>query len=157
MKRRHFFRDTALTVAGTSLLGSLESIAGINARSDHFGSNTANNIIFMVSDGMSTGTLNLANLLLQRKEGRTSTWISLYQNQLVQRALMDTASASALLPIRQQPAPPGAVAFAYPTDHSMWRQTVNSINLFSASKHRRKQHIGFLTQTFSLKFWYAYE
>lgn len=97
MKRRNFFRNTALTVAGTSLLGNLEAIAGINTRNDHFRSKSAKNIIFMVSDGMSTGTLNLANLLLQRKEGRTSTWINLYQNQLVQRALMDTASANALV------------------------------------------------------------
>jgi alkaline phosphatase len=39
------------------------------------------NIIFMVSDGMSHGTLNMADLLLQRKEGRSSNWIKLYRKK----------------------------------------------------------------------------
>ncbi|MBX3239250.1 MAG: alkaline phosphatase [Chitinophagaceae bacterium] len=97
MKRRTFFRNASLTMLGSSLLGSLNSIAGNNAKSNHFDAKKAKNIIFMVSDGMSTGTLNMADMLLRRKEGRASTWISLYEQQAVQRALMDTASANALV------------------------------------------------------------
>lgn len=51
----------------------------------------------MVSDGMSMGTLTMADLLLQRKEGRRSKWLSLYDEGKVTRALMDTASANALV------------------------------------------------------------
>ena len=55
------------------------------------------NIIFMVSDGMSHGTLNMADLLLQRKESRSSNWIKLYREQKAKRAYMDTASANSLV------------------------------------------------------------
>ena len=51
----------------------------------------------MVSDGMSIGTLTMADLLLQRKEGRRSKWLSLYDEGKATRALMDTASADALV------------------------------------------------------------
>jgi alkaline phosphatase len=51
----------------------------------------------MVSDGMSHGTLNMADLLLQRKEGRSSNWIKLYREQKATRAYMDTASADSLV------------------------------------------------------------
>ncbi len=46
---------------------------------------------------MSTGTLNMADLLLQQKEGRHSTWVQLIRDQRVRRAFMDTASASSLV------------------------------------------------------------
>ncbi|GAB3414080.1 alkaline phosphatase [Niabella aquatica] len=51
----------------------------------------------MVSDGMSTGTLNLADMFLQRKEGQRSHWLKLYDEQKITRALMDTASASSMV------------------------------------------------------------
>lgn len=51
----------------------------------------------MVSDGMSTGTLNMADLYLNRKMGRSSNWMQLYKDQKVNRALMDTASASSIV------------------------------------------------------------
>lgn len=98
MKRRDFFRNTALTALGASVLSPFQSIAGDNAikrRSPQM--RKAKNIIFMVSDGMSTGTLNMANLLLQRKEGRPSNWLALYERNEATRALMDTASASSLV------------------------------------------------------------
>ncbi len=60
-------------------------------------SRQARNIIFLVSDGMSIGTLTMADLLLQRKEGRPSHWLQLYRSQRVVRALMDTASADSLV------------------------------------------------------------
>lgn len=58
---------------------------------------TAKNIIFLVSDGMSTGTLNMTDLYLNRKFGKSSNWIQLYKDNRVSRALMDTASASSIV------------------------------------------------------------
>ncbi|MFT3948179.1 MAG: alkaline phosphatase [Agriterribacter sp.] len=95
MQRRDFFRNGSLAFIGSTFLGQnpLQASAipakGLKRK--------ARNIIFMVSDGMSTGTLNMADLLLQRKEGRRSTWLSLYDEQIINRALMDTASASSLV------------------------------------------------------------
>jgi len=51
----------------------------------------------MVSDGMSTGTLNMADLYLNRKTGKGSNWLQLYKDQRVNIALMDTASASSIV------------------------------------------------------------
>ncbi len=91
MKRRDFFKNGSLAFIGTSLF------TGQAFRAEAFKGKVAKNIIFMVSDGMSTGTLNMADLLLQRKEGRRSTWLQLYQDNLVARSLVDTSSASALV------------------------------------------------------------
>ncbi|MEI9955514.1 MAG: hypothetical protein WDM90_04205 [Ferruginibacter sp.] len=37
----------------------------------------------MVSDGMSSGTLTMANILLERKYGKQSTWMKLYRENKV--------------------------------------------------------------------------
>lgn len=55
------------------------------------------NLIFMVSDGMSSGTLAMAELLRYRKEGRHSSWIQLYIDGLAQRSLMDMASLNSIV------------------------------------------------------------
>src|SRR5690606_30024181 len=57
----------------------------------------AKNIIFMVSDGMSVGTLSMANMLSELRDGKLCTWMSLYHEGLVSRGLMDTASANSLV------------------------------------------------------------
>ncbi|RZM19407.1 MAG: alkaline phosphatase [Pedobacter sp.] len=46
---------------------------------------------------MSTGTLNMADLYLNRKTGKGSNWLQLYKDQRVARALMDTASANSIV------------------------------------------------------------
>lgn len=51
----------------------------------------------MVSDGMSTGTLNMADIYLQRKLGTQSRWLQMYEPGKATRALMSTASASSLV------------------------------------------------------------
>ncbi|MGF7217218.1 alkaline phosphatase [Spirosoma lacussanchae] len=93
MKRRDFFRSSTLATISTALVDPwqlrTESLLQKTGR--------AKNIIFLVSDGMSTGTLNMADLLRQRKEGRSSHWLGLYRDNRVHRALMDTASASSLV------------------------------------------------------------
>lgn len=99
MKRRDFFRSAAITAAGAAVLAPIQSkgdtIAGMFSPSSKI--KTAKNIIFMVSDGMSMGTLSMANMLSQRKFGKSSTWISLYEQQKVNRGLMDMASANSMV------------------------------------------------------------
>lgn len=97
MDRRKFFRNGSLFTLGTALLNPFESSAGtLNLK--HINKNKkAKNIIFLVSDGMSTGTLNMADLYLSRKTGKGSNWLQLYKDQRVSRALMDTASASSIV------------------------------------------------------------
>lgn len=57
----------------------------------------AKNIIFLVSDGMSDGTLTMADLMRRRQEGRASNWIQLYEEGRVQRSLMDMAAANSIV------------------------------------------------------------
>jgi alkaline phosphatase len=53
----------------------------------------ARNLIFMVSDGMSAGTLTLADLYLQKMEGRRSNWLRLASDPAFRRSLQTTYSA----------------------------------------------------------------
>lgn len=95
MERKDFLRLGGLAAAGTmlGLNGQATNIDELKAKQK------AKNIIILVSDGMSIGTLNMADLFLQRKEGRGSYWLDLYRdrNRKITRALMDTASASSLV------------------------------------------------------------
>ncbi|MDP1589389.1 MAG: alkaline phosphatase, partial [Prosthecobacter sp.] len=50
-----------------------------------------------MSDGMSQGTLTMADHFLQRRDGRHSHWIQLYRDNRVVRSLMDTCSANSLV------------------------------------------------------------
>lgn len=87
--RRDFLKTSALS---TLLFGSGIAMAG--------GCNAINqkgrtkNIIFMVSDGMSSGTLQMADTYLRRLEGRPSNWIKLLEENVLNRGLMDMASAN---------------------------------------------------------------
>lgn len=93
MKRRSFFKNVAITAAGTSLLSPFQTLAGVPKPLRK----KAKNIIFMVSDGMSHGTLALANMFSERRDGKLSPWMSLYHEGGVTRGLMDTASADNLV------------------------------------------------------------
>lgn len=95
MKRRDFFKNGSLLALGGLLLNPFELKA--NSIKEEFGNKKAKNIIFLVSDGMSSGTLTMTDQLLRRKNGKPSTWIKMYENQLVQRSLMDMASASSIV------------------------------------------------------------
>jgi alkaline phosphatase len=97
MNRRKFFRNGSLFTLGTTLLNPFEGKAGILDLQHLHKNKKAKNIIFMVSDGMSSGTLNMADMYLNRKTGRGSNWLQLYKDQRVSRALMDTASASSIV------------------------------------------------------------
>jgi len=98
MKRREFFVKSSMGAAASSLVLPFGACTPSKALANGTGmGKKAKNIIFMVSDGMSTGTLNMAELLLKKKEGRNSNWLDLYRNQRVSRALMDMASASSMV------------------------------------------------------------
>jgi alkaline phosphatase len=97
MIRRDFFKTSTIALLGTSLGSALEPVSQILSPADEKAVGTAKNIIFLVSDGMSNGTLTMANLLSERMYGRESKWISMYREGIVKRAFMDTASANALV------------------------------------------------------------
>ncbi len=97
MDRRKFFRNGSLFTIGTAVLNPFESVANTLDFTPENKNKKAKNIIFLVSDGMSTGTLNMADLFLNRKTGKGSNWLQLYKDNRVSRALMDTASASSIV------------------------------------------------------------
>lgn len=96
MKRRNFFKNGTLGAIGASLFTPFESLKASNFEHT-WKRKKAKNIIMLVSDGMSTGTLNMADLYLSRKTGKGSAWLNLYKENKVSRALMDMASASSIV------------------------------------------------------------
>lgn len=98
MKRRDFFKNTALAGIGASLLSPELLFAKESFyKPESWKGKNAKNIIFLVSDGMSSGTLNMTDILMRQKFGRHSNWIQLYKDNRIHRALMDTASASSFV------------------------------------------------------------
>jgi len=95
MDRRKFLKGSALlsglfTINPVDLLANpIKEVPDLKGR--------AKNIIFMISDGMSSGTLAMANLYSQNILGKNGNWMNLYQQNKVSRALMDTASASSIV------------------------------------------------------------
>lgn len=57
----------------------------------------AKNIIVLVSDGMSLGTLTLAERYLRTHHDRGTHWLGLYARPDIRRVLMDTTSANSLV------------------------------------------------------------
>ena len=95
--RRAFLRAT---VAGSLLLpAALRSAEASTATAAAPSPRPARarNIIFLVSDGMSMGTLTLAERYLRAREQRGTHWLGLYARPDVRRALMDTSSAGSLV------------------------------------------------------------
>ena len=64
---------------------------------EEFKGKSTKNIIYMVSDGMSAGTLVMADLYSKRILGKPSNWINLYQQNLVTKAYMDMQSLSSIV------------------------------------------------------------
>src|SRR5690554_2016794 len=97
MKRRDFFKNSSLTAAGLAISPLLFSADKSTSLAFSELKNEAKNIIFMVSDGMSTGTLTLADLYIQATLGKHTAWIENYKNGRFKRAMMDIALASSLV------------------------------------------------------------
>lgn len=83
--RRSFLRATGLAAAAAAVAPSV----AYGGRSR----NNPRNVIFMVSDGMSQGTMTLADMVTKHRTGQHSAWTELLQTEGVKRALMTTHSA----------------------------------------------------------------
>jgi alkaline phosphatase len=97
MNRRKFFKNGSLFTIGSLVINPFDGIAKNETIQPTFKNKKAKNIIFLVSDGMSSGTLNMADIYLDRKNGRSSNWLNLYRENKVTHALMDMASASSIV------------------------------------------------------------
>jgi alkaline phosphatase len=97
MNRRSFFKNSSILTAGTLVLNPFEGLANPLDIHQEFKNKKAKNIIMLVSDGMSSGTLTMADVFLSRKNGIGSNWLNLYKENQVSRALMDMASASSII------------------------------------------------------------
>ena len=97
MNRRKFLRNGSLFTLGTAFISPFHATAAPITPDIIDKNKKAKNIILLVSDGMSSGTLNMADLYLNRKTGKGSNWLQLYKDNRVSRALMDTASASSIV------------------------------------------------------------
>lgn len=96
MDRRKFLKGSAL-LSGALALNPIELLGNTSKENFSFRRKKAKNIIFMISDGMSNGTLSMANLYSKNILGKESNWMNLYTENKVSRALMDTASASSIV------------------------------------------------------------
>lgn len=96
--RRDFLKTGALSTlfAGPLILNGCGSSEEVTNGQDR-GNGKAKNIIFLVSDGMSTGTLTAADHMLQRQFNRRSKWMELYETNRANRFLMDMASRDSLV------------------------------------------------------------
>ena len=97
--RRDFLKTGALGALALGT-GGVTSTANGQARTDPGNVDApgdAKNIIFLVSDGMSAGTLTMADLARRRWEGRPSNWIRLYEEGRAQRGVMDMAAANSIV------------------------------------------------------------
>lgn len=97
--RRAFLKSAVSGAAVAALPAALPAATGTKpsasrARGESGG---ARNVIFLVSDGMSLGTLSMAQQFRRRREGRGTEWIGLCGREGVHRALIDTASASSIV------------------------------------------------------------
>ncbi|WP_044213058.1 alkaline phosphatase [Flammeovirga sp. OC4] len=97
MNRRKFFKNGSLFALGASVLNPLNAGATPKDFDTYKKSKKAKNIIILVSDGMSTGTLNMADLYLSRKMGTGSNWLQLYRDNKATRGLMDMASLNSIV------------------------------------------------------------
>lgn len=105
LKRRSFLRITAAAAmaAGGAAGGAAAGAGGAPAvpmlrpSAAWRGGGKARNVIFIVSDGMSFGTLTLADMFRRRHEQRPSEWLALLGRPGVRRGLYSTCSADSLV------------------------------------------------------------
>lgn len=91
--RRRFMLGAG-ALAGAAALGRSPTTAPARApRTLRNARGAARNAIFMVADGMSAGTLTLADTLCRARHGRPSHWVSLWNQPGVRRASAATYSA----------------------------------------------------------------
>lgn len=93
MNRRQFLKaGTATAVAAGGAWAWPISTEASRSSRRRSGSGRPRNVIVMVSDGMSSGTLSITDQFLRWRDGRPSNWIKAYELGEVTRGLMETAS-----------------------------------------------------------------
>jgi len=91
ISRRDFLKTGALSTAGIISLNGTQKNGRFHKKISLPGD--AKNIIFLVSDGMSAGSLALADIVKQNKYGDKTNWIKLYESDRpYHRGLMDMAA-----------------------------------------------------------------
>lgn len=97
MFRRGINRRGFLGAAGAAGAG----LAGLPSAPAHatrsMASGSARNLIFLVADGMSTGTLTLGDMLCHALHDRPTAWVDLWSQEGVRRATCATYSANSLV------------------------------------------------------------
>lgn len=95
LNRRDFLSASAAAglVIGAGARGATASLS----RSQRRSAGRARNVIFMVSDGMSTGTLTIADVARLDRDGMTSHWVNLWNRPGVRRASCATHSADSVV------------------------------------------------------------
>ncbi len=93
VSRRSFLAAGAASAAALSL----PRTAKARAPSRLSRAPTPRNLIFLISDGMSTGTLALADLMTQELEGRPSHWYAMLARDGARRSAVQTASANSMV------------------------------------------------------------
>ncbi len=93
ISRKDFLKTGAL-LGGAALTTLGMSPA---AKAVKVSSGKAKNVIFMVSDGMSFGTLAMADILIRENSGRSSRWMDLYRTGRSKRSLMDMSSLNSVV------------------------------------------------------------
>lgn len=93
--RRSFLQLGAATAVAAGLGSPVH--AAVRPRPVHRVAPKARNIIFMVSDGMSSGTLALAQTFSARQLGRDSHWARLWKRPGVRRSSATTHSADSIV------------------------------------------------------------
>nr|WP_272509477.1 alkaline phosphatase [Salinibacter ruber] len=119
--RRDFLKTGALGalalgtggMAGTARGQARTDVSNVEAPGE------AKNVIFLVSDGMSAGTLTMADLHLRRHEGRRSNWLRLYEEGRVRHGLMDMAAANSVV------TGSAAGASSWGSGHRVFNETLN--------------------------------
>lgn len=101
LTRRNALLAGAAALAGTALtpaaLARTSRSASIRTRSRSAHPDHARNVIFMVADGMSHGTLTLSDLAIRKSTGQRCAWMRLWDRPGTRRALQDTASADSIV------------------------------------------------------------
>jgi alkaline phosphatase len=97
--RRDFLKTGALGALAVGAGGAVGTARGQGrtdmSRIDAPGA--AKNVIFLVSDGMSAGTLTMADLMLRRHHDRRSHWLRLYEDGQARHGLMDMAPKNSIV------------------------------------------------------------
>lgn len=99
MNRRDFLRSTpALAgLAAAAHAGTAHGVQPVAGAEHSRAPQRARSVIFMVADGMSTGTLTLADTARRQRDGVASRWVSLWQVPGVIRSSARTHSADSLV------------------------------------------------------------